>query len=113
MDGAEMTGGTLEMVLTNTSGDATGLSTLFGSNSVSFDTLTITTAGASTATGIQSDGAITIRNRDEATLTATANGTTSTGVCNDNVLRKCAKFRVCQVLDGGGRNLSPSFFDVR
>ena len=26
--------------------------------------------------------------------------------------RKCAKFCVCQVLEGGGRNLSPLFYDV-
>ena len=25
---------------------------------------------------------------------------------------KCAKFCVCQVLEGGGRNLSPLFYDV-
>lgn len=26
--------------------------------------------------------------------------------------QKCAKFCVCQVLEGGGRNLSPLFYDV-
>ena len=34
------------------------------------------------------------------------------GNLTDACFRKCAKFCVCQVLEGGGRNLSPLFYDV-